>query len=191
MTRSEALRELGLNTGFSEKELKSAYRKKSFETHPDKGGSNEDFIRVAEAFDVLSNNSSSSSSKPFARDASDEERMRQAEEMFMSFFDEFFENPDSMIDGFIDKVFGGAKEMSMFAKMIKPVVKTFAKRIVSGFSNLLESDNVQITVNGQQMSGAEFKAWKEKMKARRQERVSSGGGGGTKSNKVGGDQSDL
>lgn len=36
-------------------EIKRAYRKKAFETHPDReGGSNEEFIRVSEAYRILS-----------------------------------------------------------------------------------------------------------------------------------------
>ena len=47
MTSDEARAELQLPRRYSEKELKSAYRKRSVETHPDKGGSTEQFLRVS------------------------------------------------------------------------------------------------------------------------------------------------
>jgi DnaJ-class molecular chaperone len=54
MTSGEARAELQLPRRYSEKELKSAYRKRSVETHPDKGGSTEQFLRVSEAYELLS-----------------------------------------------------------------------------------------------------------------------------------------
>ena len=59
MTKSRAMRELGLSAGYTEKDLKSAYRKRSLETHPDKGGSNEEFVKVAEAYEFLSSGGTS------------------------------------------------------------------------------------------------------------------------------------
>jgi curved DNA-binding protein CbpA len=48
---------LGVNKDSSEEELKQAYRKRAFETHPDTGKdkSGEEFKRVNEAYEVLSN----------------------------------------------------------------------------------------------------------------------------------------
>ena len=54
MTSDEARAELQLPRRYSEKELKSAYRKRSVETHPDKGGSTEQFLRVSEVYELLS-----------------------------------------------------------------------------------------------------------------------------------------
>ena len=54
MTRAEAIKELGVPRGFDEKALKAAYRKRSLEAHPDKGGSTAEFLRVSEAYEVLS-----------------------------------------------------------------------------------------------------------------------------------------
>lgn len=44
---------LGLSNSWSDTELKSAYRAKSFETHPDHGGNAHDFHAVKEAYDYL------------------------------------------------------------------------------------------------------------------------------------------
>lgn len=172
MTRSEAIRELGLKPGFSEKDLKSAYRKRSLETHPDKGGSDGAFIKVAEAFEVLSssghNNNQQGSSSSF-NSMNDEERMQQAEEMFFQAFDEFFDE-DGGIDKIIDKLFGSSKDLSWGAWIFKSIFKKTAKLALKGLSSALENDNVQININGQTMSGSEFNAWKEKIMKRMKER---------------------
>ena len=54
MTSDEARAELQIPRRYSEKELKSAYRKRSVETHPDKGGTTEQFLRVSKAYELLS-----------------------------------------------------------------------------------------------------------------------------------------
>ena len=45
--------ELGIERGATAEEIKSAYRRRATETHPDKGGNREDFERVQQAYDVL------------------------------------------------------------------------------------------------------------------------------------------
>jgi len=44
---------LGVKPGATEEEVKKAYRKKAIETHPDKGGKEEDFQKVNEAYEIL------------------------------------------------------------------------------------------------------------------------------------------
>jgi len=44
---------LGVKPGATEDEIKKAYRKKAIETHPDKGGSEEEFQKVSEAYEIL------------------------------------------------------------------------------------------------------------------------------------------
>ena len=39
----------------SQDEIKKAYRKKAVESHPDKGGNEEVFKKISEAYDVLGN----------------------------------------------------------------------------------------------------------------------------------------
>lgn len=46
---------LDLQDNFTLADLKTAYRKKSMQTHPDKGGSNEAFMEVKKAYDYLAN----------------------------------------------------------------------------------------------------------------------------------------
>ena len=44
---------LGVKPGATEEEVKKAYRKKAVETHPDKGGKEEDFKKITEAYEIL------------------------------------------------------------------------------------------------------------------------------------------
>ena len=47
---------LGVNRNASAKEIKSAFRKKAAEHHPDKGGDPNQFKQINEAYQTLSNN---------------------------------------------------------------------------------------------------------------------------------------
>mmetsp|Transcript_24458 Transcript_24458/g.37677 ORF Transcript_24458/g.37677 Transcript_24458/m.37677 type:complete len:210 (-) Transcript_24458:1295-1924(-) len=171
MTRSEALKELRVKSGFTDKELKSAYRKRSLETHPDKGGSNEEFVKVAEAYEVLSSGGSghkfSSGTDGGGPRRSDDERMKEAEDMFFQMFEDFFEHQAS--DVYIDKLFGDPRQLSLSKRLVKSTFKWFAKVAVNKLGDLLENDSVTINVDGQTMSGADFKAWREKMRKRKKE----------------------
>ncbi|WP_435197027.1 J domain-containing protein [Natronomonas sp. EA1] len=53
-SREQAYRTLGLSPGADEEAVKSAYREKVKETHPDRGGSEEQFKKVTRAYDRLS-----------------------------------------------------------------------------------------------------------------------------------------
>jgi hypothetical protein len=53
MSRSEALRVLGLETGASEADIRAAHRRLIQQTHPDKGGTNYLASKINEAKDVL------------------------------------------------------------------------------------------------------------------------------------------
>lgn len=46
---------LGISKESSADEIKKAYRKKALENHPDKGGKEEDFKKITEAYEILSN----------------------------------------------------------------------------------------------------------------------------------------
>ncbi|CAD7942503.1 unnamed protein product [Amoebophrya sp. A25] len=46
---------LGVSEGAGDKEIKSAYKKKALEHHPDKGGNEETFKNISKAYDVLGN----------------------------------------------------------------------------------------------------------------------------------------
>lgn len=44
---------LGLKPGATEEEVKKAYRKKAMESHPDKGGNEEEFKKIVDAYEIL------------------------------------------------------------------------------------------------------------------------------------------
>lgn len=53
MKRSNSYEVLGVDLNATKSEIKKAYREKVLETHPDKGGSNEEFIKVQDAYECL------------------------------------------------------------------------------------------------------------------------------------------
>ena len=53
MTRDEALKILGLDGGSDAVQIKAAYRKLALRHHPDKGGNAESFIRIKQAYEIL------------------------------------------------------------------------------------------------------------------------------------------
>jgi len=65
MTLDECYSLLGVSRDATNDELKKAFKKKAFECHPDKGGKQEDFQRLNEAYQVLSGKRKSSSDYGF------------------------------------------------------------------------------------------------------------------------------
>lgn len=53
MTELQAKKILKIDGSYDEASLKKAYRRRAAETHPDKGGSAEDFQLVKEAYEYL------------------------------------------------------------------------------------------------------------------------------------------
>ena len=86
MSRTEALNHLGLRDGFTEKELKTAFRAMTKKHHPDLGGSTEMMKKINESYSVLRDSSSSSSyqadgqSDDNAGRSQDDRRWQQAEQ---------------------------------------------------------------------------------------------------------------
>ena len=167
LTRDQALQELRLTgTHFTQLELKAAYRQRSLETHPDKaGGSNEAFVRVSEAYQVLVSSSSSqhdaSSSSgqsssgstgrtSFSDDMSDAERVRMAEDMFFDAFGDLFDG--DKVGGAIDTFFQGV-EPTIWIRLLKGTLKWALPKIVG----MIEGDNTIVSLNGVAMTGKEFK----------------------------------
>lgn len=78
MTKQEARAFLNIGENASSDQVKSAYRKLVFIYHPDSGGSNEDFLKLQNAYEVLTNkvsessgNSSSQSNRSWVDDLQD------------------------------------------------------------------------------------------------------------------------
>ena len=54
MFESDALRTLGLKKGATQEEIKKAYKRLAREHHPDKGGDSNEFIKIHDAYESLS-----------------------------------------------------------------------------------------------------------------------------------------
>ena len=52
-SESENYSILGLKRSASQEDIKNAFRQKARETHPDRGGSKEEFVKVREAYECL------------------------------------------------------------------------------------------------------------------------------------------
>eukprot|EP00316_Scyphosphaera_apsteinii_P013022 CAMPEP_0119338910 /NCGR_PEP_ID=MMETSP1333-20130426/97186_1 /TAXON_ID=418940 /ORGANISM="Scyphosphaera apsteinii, Strain RCC1455" /LENGTH=214 /DNA_ID=CAMNT_0007350333 /DNA_START=86 /DNA_END=730 /DNA_ORIENTATION=- len=190
MTWQEALKELGLSGSFDERSLKTAYRERSMVTHPDKGGSTEAFLRVSEAFEVLSGtkragstsgNSRQQFSTKFSDDMSQEDRVRmqaqveaamaeamyKAEMMLNTVLDELFEGEDILV-AMVDKFFGPTRNPAKW--ILKRSLKSLASMIQPVITQAMNSDSTMVTINGKVMSGKEasraFEQWRGKLKAR-------------------------
>ena len=172
MHTKDAIKELGLPAKFNQKDLKAAYRKKSLTCHPDKGGSTEAFLRVAEAYETLSGGSSRPSSfsgRPSSSRSSGsgvgidpedlQEAMRKAEEMFDKVFEDFFEKGFESTDALVDNMFGDAKGPAKW--LLKKVVKKIANAVGPALVSAFESEGTTINFNGMKMSGEEFKEWRK------------------------------
>ena len=154
-THNEAIEELRLRKTFTQQELRAAYRQRSLETHPDKaGGSKEAFLRVSEAYQLLSEPSaaeqSSSSSSGFHDGMSDAERMRMAEEMFFDTFGDLFDEDKvgAAIDAYFERF-----EPTFWIRLLKPCLKWALPKMVG----LMEGDNTVVSLNGVRLTGKEFK----------------------------------
>jgi len=177
LTRIQARRELGLEPldEITTAQLKAAYRKRSLETHPDKaGGSNEAFVRVSEAYQVLSastddeKDENTAGGTQFNRrsDANDDgmsdaERLRQAEDMFFDMFGDLFDK--DTVGATIDDWFRNVKP-TVWIRMLKFVLKVLVPKLAS----LLESDAATLHINGVTLTGKEFGEMREARRRRLQ-----------------------
>mmetsp|Transcript_5906 Transcript_5906/g.9825 ORF Transcript_5906/g.9825 Transcript_5906/m.9825 type:complete len:221 (-) Transcript_5906:890-1552(-) len=182
MSRTKALQELGLassnkNNKYTDKDLKSAYRKRSLETHPDKGGTSEEFIRVAQAYEFLTNKGGASSSfDGESSTMSPEDQMKWAEEMFDHFAD-MLDDTDATADAMVDWLFDPSRagtrdiksqqQLSWGARRAKGIVRWIARRSMKLIMSMLESDNVTINIQGKEMSGKEFQQKRKDAHARK------------------------
>jgi hypothetical protein len=53
LKKSNSYEILGVDKDADEDEIRKAFRKKALETHPDRGGKKEDFVKVREAYECL------------------------------------------------------------------------------------------------------------------------------------------
>lgn len=198
MSRRAAMKELRLSGTFDQKKLKSAYRTRSMATHPDKGGSTEAFLRVSEAYEVLSSGGGTGGSFSFTdtqrkfkeEDMSDEERvrlqaqmeaamaeaMRRAEDMLVSVL-EAMEGSEDVVASAIDAMLGSSS-WSPGKWMLKSVLKSVGSMVKPLIEQAMESESTTVTINGRTMSGKEasraFREWRHTLKQRADQRIGKG-----------------
>jgi curved DNA-binding protein CbpA len=163
MSRSEAQKILRLPARFDERALKTAYRARSMETHPDKGGTTEAFLKVSEAYETLSSGSSGSGDgmHGFSEGMSKDEMLRRAEEMLDSVLDDFEDLLKSLDAGaIVDELFGSAGKNPL-KWLLKKAAKAGVRTLARMASGAMHSESTTVTVNGQTISGAEFQRWRE------------------------------
>lgn len=68
LTRTQSLQTLGLSPGASVEEIKQAYRKMAMKHHPDRGGNEEEFKKIKEAYETLEKKESEKKPFQFHRD---------------------------------------------------------------------------------------------------------------------------
>eukprot|EP00746_Dinoflagellata_sp_MGD_P022660 gnl/MRDRNA2_/MRDRNA2_153031_c0_seq1.p1 gnl/MRDRNA2_/MRDRNA2_153031_c0~~gnl/MRDRNA2_/MRDRNA2_153031_c0_seq1.p1 ORF type:complete len:209 (-),score=51.20 gnl/MRDRNA2_/MRDRNA2_153031_c0_seq1:132-758(-) len=173
MTSMEARKELQLPDTYSEKELRSAYRKRAAETHPDKGGSTAEFLKVSEAYELLSSMKSGKHKSSFGMGKNEEELMRHAEMMFDFVMNELGEDLDTEVDNFneliMDDINDSIEEYLGETGWKQWIVKGMVKFLSNGFFSvmgkmMIESEDMQVNISGQQVNAAELVNWWKKKK---------------------------
>ena len=78
---------LGLTPNASESDIKKAYRKLAIKHHPDKGGNEDTFKKLTEAYEVLSNKDKREKYDNFGKDGLDNNGMNfNPQDIFNQFF---------------------------------------------------------------------------------------------------------
>ncbi len=96
---------LGLDKSASDTEIKKAYRKLAIKHHPDKGGNEEDFKSISEAYEILSNKEKRQQYDTYG--TYDEQGITDFQDLFQNFF--HGANPMEHIFG---NIFGNAEQQA-------------------------------------------------------------------------------
>mmetsp|Transcript_101741 Transcript_101741/g.258657 ORF Transcript_101741/g.258657 Transcript_101741/m.258657 type:complete len:229 (-) Transcript_101741:91-777(-) len=175
-TQSELYKLIAVPEQCSQQELQAAYKRRALEEHPDKGGDQASFIRVAQAYETLRKNESGGADSEgfgFHEGMSEDEMMHRASDMF----EQVIKGLDILSDGdkaseMLDALLfkdedGNDMHLGLTGRWFrwgfKKVVASFAPWLLT----LLTSDNAQINIGGETMSGAELKHMHEKSKNKR------------------------
>ena len=98
---------LGLQKSASETEIKKAYRKLAMKHHPDKGGDEEEFKSISEAYEVLSNKDKRSQYDTYG--TYDEQGMTDFQDIFQNFF-----HGGSPMEHIFGNIFGNAEQTPQY-----------------------------------------------------------------------------
>ena len=168
----------------------------------DKGGSNEEFVRVAEAYQILTGDAQAKpgSSRSFGGDGGnfnfnmpdDAAKLKMAYEMFSEMLDEFLINTDAMADKVVDWIFdmfagiettkdengrtsykynGSSNQQQPQRReeddtQIQSWVRWGLRKGIKWLQSFLEGDNMQITINGKNYTGADIRKLREQAEQR-------------------------
>mmetsp|Transcript_13018 Transcript_13018/g.19738 ORF Transcript_13018/g.19738 Transcript_13018/m.19738 type:complete len:253 (+) Transcript_13018:59-817(+) len=167
MSLEEARSVLSVSPGATEGEIKSAYRAMSVKTHPDKGGSQSEFIKVAQAYETLKHGGPAAGrqrpSSSFPEGMTEEEMMKHADELFKTVFQTLEvlsdgEQAAKVVDDFFFKDDNGKDiELGMAGRFFRWTMGKVVSLAAPYILDLIQSDNVHLNVNGEQMSGADIR----------------------------------
>ena len=71
------------------------------------------------------------------------------------------------MDYFFEKMMGDPTKISWSQRQFMKILKSFAKGFITQLADALMSESVKFDVNGQTMTGADLKRWRDKMRERR------------------------
>jgi len=77
---------LGITKNANKKEIKKAYHKKAIKEHPDKGGDEENFKKIARAYEILSDPEKREMYDKFGEDGLKGQTFSTASDLFSMFF---------------------------------------------------------------------------------------------------------
>lgn len=139
---------LGVNKSADTKAIKTAYRKRALETHPDQGGNKEEFAEVAEAYEVLSNNEKRQVYDQYGSEAATNPNMgaggfsghRSAEDIFA----EFFRGGGMGGMGFGDMFGGRARRQAPTVEPIEVRLKLTLEEVFKGVTKKVRVTRPQV-----------------------------------------------
>jgi hypothetical protein len=178
MTRTDAQRELRLRGGgHTDRQLKAAYRKRSLETHPDKGGSTQDFLRVAEAYEVLSGGPAGGQRHEKTAAPTEEELMQRAEDMMDEVLEQFVDGFEQNLDGIVDQLFGGGDPSpGLVTSGLRRAAKWGAHWFADSALDRVDFSELEIDFGSHKVTGRDAAdAWREWRETRRKRRAARGG----------------
>eukprot|EP01062_Namystynia_karyoxenos_P004674 TRINITY_DN11664_c0_g1_i2.p2 TRINITY_DN11664_c0_g1~~TRINITY_DN11664_c0_g1_i2.p2 ORF type:complete len:231 (+),score=36.62 TRINITY_DN11664_c0_g1_i2:73-693(+) len=163
--RFDPYAKLGIPRDADQRDIRKAYRKRSMEAHPDKGGSKEEFIAVTEAYQLLSdpdkraffdrtNTVPDGHRKPTFEDA--EEFLKNVEELIQS---------NEKIDELLSQ-FGNANPADQgwmewgLKKMARSSIKWLGAKFVDG----VRDGTIDVQVNGQPLGRTKARPQREARK---------------------------
>ena len=141
MTREAARQILGLEPSFSAAELKSAFRRRAFETHPDRGGTAAQFLEVQAAFEFLAQYTGQHFHEAFENNSELEQHIADIERAFESVERETLEYIDQAYQRMGDQIIAALNSYdshSTLERRIERDVKEVWQRFATNVCHLVD-----------------------------------------------------